>query len=571
MLAHHDSAVRTEASTSSMASTKQLRVLGAGGAQQVEPRRVAVVDLVAEAAHEVDLRRLISSAVNGIRLRAQHAADDLAEAAEAGDDHRGSSARRWLSKAPRRRAGRASASSQRVQREQQRRRAPSTASTTSTSRSRDRRDRAGRAARRAPNSTKANSPPRGERDAKRRAPSAAAARRARPMSEQDQHLDARAAQRRARARPAARVAAAPRLRRHADGDEEQAEQQALERLDVGLELVAVLGVGEQHAGEEGAERHRQPGALHQQRGADHEQQRRRREHLAHSGCRRRRAAPGARRTRPPRRSRRRRSGRRSCRAQRARRAAAAASSRRQQRQQRQHRDHREVLEQQDGERGAAVRGRRAARARPASAGRSRSTTAPAPKPMTAAVAGGCAERPGRRAQQRAARSSTCARAQAEHGAAQHPQARRLQLQADDEQQQHDAELGELRDALDVADQAEAPRADRRSRRRGSRGSRPRRSRRNSDTATTAAASRIAVSGRVTMAWGILAGMGRTDQPPSASAAGFRAAAASAACVGAARVRSRPGANAQRRMLRSFSEIRGLPCSPKSAKHFWLAR
>ena len=40
----------------------------------------------------------------------------------------------------------------------------------------------------------------------------------------------------------------------ADRDEEQAEQQALERLDVGLELVAVLAVGEHHAGEERAER-----------------------------------------------------------------------------------------------------------------------------------------------------------------------------------------------------------------------------------------------------------------------------------------------------------------------------
>ena len=58
------------------------------------------------------------------------------------------------------------------------------------------------------------------------------------------------------------------------------EQQALERLDVGLEFVAELGIGEQHAGEKRAERHRQADFLHDQRGADHQQQRRRGEHFA---------------------------------------------------------------------------------------------------------------------------------------------------------------------------------------------------------------------------------------------------------------------------------------------------
>ena len=67
------------------------------------------------------------------------------------------------------------------------------------------------------------------------------------------------------------------VRRHADRDEEQAEQQALERLDVGLELVAILAVGEQHAGDERAERHREARTFEQQRGAEHDEQRRRRE------------------------------------------------------------------------------------------------------------------------------------------------------------------------------------------------------------------------------------------------------------------------------------------------------
>ena len=42
---------------------------------------------------------------------------------------------------------------------------------------------------------------------------------------------------------------------HADGEEEQAEQQALERLDGGLDGLAELGLGQQQAGDEGAERH----------------------------------------------------------------------------------------------------------------------------------------------------------------------------------------------------------------------------------------------------------------------------------------------------------------------------
>ena len=51
------------------------------------------------------------------------------------------------------------------------------------------------------------------------------------------------------------------VERHADGDEEQPEQHVAERLDVLLDLVAVLGLRDQHAGEERAERERQPGEL----------------------------------------------------------------------------------------------------------------------------------------------------------------------------------------------------------------------------------------------------------------------------------------------------------------------
>ena len=59
-------------------------------------------------------------------------------------------------------------------------------------------------------------------------------------------------------RPRPRLRATTReVERHADGDEEEAEQHVAKRLDVLLDLVAVFGLGDQHAGEERAERERQ--------------------------------------------------------------------------------------------------------------------------------------------------------------------------------------------------------------------------------------------------------------------------------------------------------------------------
>ena len=59
---------------------------------------------------------------------------------------------------------------------------------------------------------------------------------------------------------------------HADGDEEQAEQDVVERPDVGLDLVLELGLRDQHAGDEGAERERQAGELGQPGEAERDQQ-----------------------------------------------------------------------------------------------------------------------------------------------------------------------------------------------------------------------------------------------------------------------------------------------------------
>ena len=77
------------------------------------------------------------------------------------------------------------------------------------------------------------------------------------------------------------------VERHADAEEEQAEQEAAEGLDVRLELMAEARFGEEHAGEEGAHRHRQAADLHDEGGAEHDEQRRRRHDLARLGVRRR--------------------------------------------------------------------------------------------------------------------------------------------------------------------------------------------------------------------------------------------------------------------------------------------
>ena len=57
-----------------------------------------------------------------------------------------------------------------------------------------------------------------------------------------------------------------------DGDEEETQEQAAERLDVGLELAAELAFRQHHACQEGAERRGEPDQLHQGRDRDHQQQ-----------------------------------------------------------------------------------------------------------------------------------------------------------------------------------------------------------------------------------------------------------------------------------------------------------
>ena len=70
------------------------------------------------------------------------------------------------------------------------------------------------------------------------------------------------------------------IEHHADREEEQAEQDRAERLDVGLELVPVGRIGEHHAGDERAERGRQAEQLHHRGAGDHREQAGEDEHLA---------------------------------------------------------------------------------------------------------------------------------------------------------------------------------------------------------------------------------------------------------------------------------------------------
>ena len=64
------------------------RLVGAGGAQQVQPRRVAVEHRPAEAAHGLDLLGVVLEHGGREAVGVEQAADDLPVAAEAGDDHR---------------------------------------------------------------------------------------------------------------------------------------------------------------------------------------------------------------------------------------------------------------------------------------------------------------------------------------------------------------------------------------------------------------------------------------------------------------------------------------------------
>ena len=249
------------------------------------------------------------------------------------------------------------------------------------------------------------------------------------------------------------VARQRQIGRHADRDEEEAEQQALERLDVGLQLVAVFGLRQQHAGHEGAERRRQARDGREQGGAGDDEQRDGGEDL-----RRLRAADGA--------------------EQRPHQEAAAdqddgdrdrrachvvpgdvvgQSVARQQRHQRDQRNEGEVLEQQHGERVAAgAAGEQVALGQHRQHDRGGGHRKARAEHDRARPAD--ADRMGESRQRRAA-DHHLRRAEAEHRAPHHPQPLRPHLQADQEQQHHHAKAGDGGDRFDVGDQPQPRRTD----------------------------------------------------------------------------------------------------------------
>jgi len=245
------------------------------------------------------------------------------------------------------------------------------------------------------------------------------------------------------------------IRGHSHRNEKQPEQQTLERLDVGFQLVAVFRVGEQHPGKKGAQRHRQSHRSHEQRGANHHQQCGRSKDLADAADRDRvenrpqqvTSADDY------------RDDYADC-SQRGQPCAAAAEihvAGAEQGNQRQQGNDRKILEQKDGERRASVpRGKLALLGEDLEyecGGRHRQAQPDYHRAL---------DRHSERERDRSQRSTgnqNLGGPQPEYRAAQHPQPRRLQLQADDEQQQRHTQLCEVQDILDLGDEFQAPGTD----------------------------------------------------------------------------------------------------------------
>jgi hypothetical protein len=236
------------------------------------------------------------------------------------------------------------------------------------------------------------------------------------------------------------------VERHSHAQEEQPEQQAAERLDVGLELVAEGGFRQQHSGHERAHGHRQTRRLHHDRGAEHHEQRACGHHLArtrpgehaeqrieqpaaggdHGGDR----SEGDERTQPWRS------------------LLAADATRAEQRDRGEERHDGQVLEQQDRHR--ALAGGRADRA--ALFEHLHDHRRGGQDEAHRADGGRDPRQPGQRARRREqhAAAEHLHDAEAEDLAAQRPQLGWADLQPDDEQEQHHPELGQVQQRLGIA-------------------------------------------------------------------------------------------------------------------------
>ena len=234
---------------------------------------------------------------------------------------------------------------------------------------------------------------------------------------------------------------------HADGEEEDAEQQAAEGVDHRLDGAAILGFRQQETCDEGAERHRQSRDARDHAGSDCDQQGRRHEEfrIVAAG-----SQPEQRPQDQPSHQADHQDGRHGLQesgsdADPDRSLTGAAQGANEQ----QERNHREVLGQQDGEAGAAGRAHHAALARQKlhHDRRRRQRKAGADH-----QGGGrrAAQPPSDRGEQHGGQHDLQA-AQAEYEAPQRQQAAHRQLEADEEQQEDDAQIGDEADLLFAGD------------------------------------------------------------------------------------------------------------------------
>ena len=247
----------------------------------------------------------------------------------------------------------------------------------------------------------------------------------------------------------------PQVEHHADGDEEQAEQDVAERLDVLLDLVAILGLRDQHAREECAQRERQARELGQRRHAQRDQQHVQHEQLGRALARDH-MEPPAHRLLAEEQDQRQGDARLQQRA--THRGDAAASGARERGNEDQERDDGQVLEQQDAHRVAPVRGAQLRalcqhlRHDGGRAHRQRAANDDAGPPAIAQQLNAQPSSGGR--------DGNLREAQPEYGAAHRAQLGQAELEADREHQEHDAELGELPGRLVVGHDGERMRPER---------------------------------------------------------------------------------------------------------------
>ncbi len=247
-----------------------------------------------------------------------------------------------------------------------------------------------------------------------------------------------------------------RIEKHADGDEEEPQQHVAERLDVVLDLVSVLGLRDQHAGEEGAQREREPGKLGEpgesergQQHGEHEQLGRlllgheveqRAHHALAQGEHDQQHHQGLHQRQPDR-------------------AGDLVGPERQRRDQHQDRDDREVLEQQHAHDQAAMPGLQLACLRKRLAddggGRHRGDAAQHDRALPGEARGEREARADRH------RDEHLQAAQAEHHPSHRQHLRQAELEAHREHQEHHAELREVALVLGIGDKRQRIRADHR--------------------------------------------------------------------------------------------------------------